>query len=235
MTDLAVHRLFGMGVEGTWEHLVLSPIPMMWDALSEHAQFQMCSQAWFPAAALHHRFGRSLLVKLRPGVVASTDCLHFLQAADIVVGTVVFFGLAGSLNRDIAVGEIVTPESVDRLEATSSVFSHDVRGFGISPPPEATADRSIRYGGRCASLPSLAHETSGQLSTLVAEGFDLVDLELASIAAWCAQRGFQLLPLLVVSDHPESVPIWNQDSVDLAVLDSVHMVVRHICATIALE
>jgi len=235
MENIAVQRLFGASVSGNWDSLILSPIPTVWREFSDFVQLPMHEKAWFPVAALHHKKKRYLFVRISPGAVCSTDCLHFLQSAEVAADLVIFLGLTGALTPSITIGQIVVPERADRLETISSVFSAGVRVFDITPPTTRSPDCSILYGGHCASLPALAHETPDRLKDLRENHIDFVDLELAAIAAWCLQRCSRFLPLLVVSDHPTHEPIWRQNSVHPAVENSVRAVVRHVCGMLALN
>lgn len=75
-------------------------------------------------------------------------------------------------------------------------------------------------------MPSLAHETPDELRSLMDAHVDLVDLELASIAAWCAEDGVCLLPLLAVSDVPQVAPIWRTEDIEGPAMSCVRRLVQ---------
>jgi alcohol dehydrogenase class IV len=177
-------RVFGRECPADLVRCVLTPIPAIATAFEGADE---SSQAWFPTRLLQAKTGTVLVVQTTPGASAAKACLDLLGSWLPYPVPITFLGLAGALT--------------DSFVAGSWTFARpEAEEHGGSPPGRWPTIHSFE---------SLGTESEAYFEYLRWIGVDLVDLEVATVSAWCARRNLTLEVAVVVSDHPGfGRPIW---------------------------
>ncbi len=125
-------------------------------------------------------------------------------------------GWCGSLQADVAIGDLVLPEAAVSADGTSGHYL----ATGADPKPDAALYGGLRrrleetavpwHTGRVWTTDAVFRETVGQVRHYQAQGVLVVDMEIAALFAVGQFRGLPVAGLLVVSDELASLT-WRYD------------------------
>lgn len=222
-----VRTVFGCDPEVVSPNVVLSPfVPLK--AFRRHVQevvAELTPPFFFkgfcavfedrPVTVIHTGIGPSRI----------GDCLGFL--AHTPARRVCFAGAVGALNPAYRIGEFFVPTAAADGEGYSRYcrepFPQLAAAAPVVPCPEEApgeldallAAEALRlHRGRVFTVGSIAFESPENLRTLLALGFDALEMELSAFYAAAAHHGFAATSLTYVSDLPLTRSLWQEKTAE---------------------
>ena len=144
------------------------------------------------------------------------------QLAALGTSAVVSIGTAGSLQRDLAPGDLVLCEAAVRDEGVSHHYLPPARLAAAPAEPTATLGAALRQSGLAFrvgvswTIDTPYRETVDETRHYQAEGVLCVEMEAAALFAVAEVRGLRLASAFVISDSLADL-VWNPRFRDPAV------------------
>jgi uridine phosphorylase len=142
------------------------------------------------------------------GPIGAPSTVATLEVAIALgVRTILFFGICGSLQPELRIGDLVLVEEALREEGTSYHYLPPEEPAVAAPGPLAAAARLLEAGGQphrrglIWTTDAPYRETRTKVSRLAAAGVLGVEMETSAVYALAQFRGVEALSLQVVSDQ----------------------------------
>jgi alcohol dehydrogenase class IV len=190
-------RVLGLTILEPRATVVVTPIRAVFEALCGPAG-RDSAPAWFPSAPISVGGGPALCLLTPVGASATVDALDLVTSTSIAPPLIVFAGLAARLDTTLSLGAV--------YEATEVLD-----GSGRVTYLTSTSERHLRV----SSARSLSEESDDLLAFFRLHEVSALDLESATFARWCADRGQRSRVVLAISDDMAGAPvrpIWEQQS-----------------------
>lgn len=126
----------------------------------------------------------------------------------------VFFGAAGTLNRDIPFNSFILPTAAIRDEGLSYHYLPPADEVELDPACVEVCRQAMRSlglpftEGKTWTTDAFFRETRGKVERRRKQGCLCVEMECASLAAVAKFRGVRFAEFFYVTDNPDS-PVWD--------------------------
>lgn len=190
--DLISKKLIGRRLDGIPKRVIITNIYQIYAGILKKSKLINQSRGFYECSLINLNKNKYLIIKITPGNVI-IDILKLIRDN---AGEIVLIGLAGSLNNNYKIGNVVFPNVVTSQEKLNK---------------KIVINKKVVNGSKVCQTDGLLKDRSFYIS-LVKKRIDFVDMESFSLACFCLENKIKTRIVSIISDMPLNRPFYLKES-----------------------